>query len=291
MTEETAASVSGPELSAAFQLGFFARYFDPDVLVEALDILQERIAQSMLRRLKQAVQASGGVGEDDNSFVTAADRALAPTDLHRTLYELGVAMGAYHLEQLRGVHSADASSVWDCIQRMPDRLIGLAGCLQELAEAANGSRNLPATLARISEPSAQMLKTDDQDQYLIGWRTIFSASPAWVQRAMIAHGYSSMVMFVLELSRELAEGRQADTNTAASSKERELSPGKQAIIDVIRAAGQRLTTDGVVDALAKAHGVASEGTTKVYLSELVSRRLLTNRQDVTPKGYGLPEWE
>ncbi|HXK37268.1 MAG TPA: BlaI/MecI/CopY family transcriptional regulator, partial [Candidatus Paceibacterota bacterium] len=69
------------------------------------------------------------------------------------------------------------------------------------------------------------------------------------------------------------------------------SNAEQNIMDVIRTAGRRLVTKEILAALREAHGAASEGTTKTNLASLVRRNLLTNRQDVTPKGYGLPEWE
>jgi len=70
-----------------------------------------------------------------------------------------------------------------------------------------------------------------------------------------------------------------------------LSGAEENIIDVIRAAGHRITGKEVLAELRKRHGAASEGTTKVTLASLVRRVLLTNRQDVIPKGYGLPEWD
>lgn len=69
-----------------------------------------------------------------------------------------------------------------------------------------------------------------------------------------------------------------------------LSPAERTIIDVISAAGSRMTTREVLDAIEVRNGVASEGTTKTVLSGLVRRKILTNRQDVKPKGYGLSEW-
>lgn len=81
-----------------------------------------------------------------------------------------------------------------------------------------------------------------------------------------------------------------DTNVV-SPEEPPLPPGQQAILDVIRKAGHRLTTFKVVAELEKAQGAASLGTTKVYLADLRRRKLLTNQQDANPKGYGLPEWD
>lgn len=70
-----------------------------------------------------------------------------------------------------------------------------------------------------------------------------------------------------------------------------LSEAEERIIGVIRSAGQRLVTKQVMAELRQVYGAASEGTTKVTLAGLVRRGLLSNRRDVRPNGYGLPEWE
>jgi hypothetical protein len=69
-----------------------------------------------------------------------------------------------------------------------------------------------------------------------------------------------------------------------------LSRLERAILDVIRARGERMTTMQIVAALETALDRAGEGATKLALAGLVRRELLTNRQDVRPRGYGLPEW-
>lgn len=69
-----------------------------------------------------------------------------------------------------------------------------------------------------------------------------------------------------------------------------LSASEQRIVDTIRSAGHRLTTTEIISALERDFGPTSEGTTKQSLAVLVRRELLTNRQDTTPKGYGLPDW-
>jgi len=70
-----------------------------------------------------------------------------------------------------------------------------------------------------------------------------------------------------------------------------LGAGERRIITVIHGAGHRLTTDAIMQKLETCYGPTSLGTTKMYLASLVRRQRLTNRQDVTPKGYGLPEWK
>jgi hypothetical protein len=70
-----------------------------------------------------------------------------------------------------------------------------------------------------------------------------------------------------------------------------LSESEQRIIDVIQQAGRRLTTSKILGELERRHGPASEGTTKATLSYLVRFGFLTNRQDVEPRGYGMPDWD
>jgi hypothetical protein len=69
-----------------------------------------------------------------------------------------------------------------------------------------------------------------------------------------------------------------------------LRPQQQEIVDVIREAGRRLTTDEVLQALQRNGKRRSEGTTKTTLAVLVQFGPLTNATDNYGRGYGLPEW-
>jgi hypothetical protein len=69
-----------------------------------------------------------------------------------------------------------------------------------------------------------------------------------------------------------------------------LRPQQQELLDVIREAGHRLTTEQVLDALNAKGKRRSEGTTKNILASLVQFGPLTNATDEFGKGYGLPEW-
>jgi hypothetical protein len=81
------------------------------------------------------------------------------------------------------------------------------------------------------------------------------------------------------------EGGHSATNP------RRFSPAEQAIMDALREAGHRMTTGQILQALEnRNNGIASEGTTKIYLAALVRRGALINRRDTDPPGYGLPEW-
>ncbi len=93
-----------------------------------------------------------------------------------------------------------------------------------------------------------------------------------------------------EADGEMKKGLDPPANRVHGSDKPRLSEAERNIIDVIEETGHRLITKRVLQALEEKYGAASEGTTKTTLAALVRRNLLTNRQDVIPKGYGLPEW-
>jgi hypothetical protein len=68
-----------------------------------------------------------------------------------------------------------------------------------------------------------------------------------------------------------------------------LSPAEREIVDVIRDVGHRMTTREILEML-EAKGPVSVGTTKQALAAMRRHRVLTNRSDTRPRGYGLPEW-
>ena len=63
------------------------------------------------------------------------------------------------------------------------------------------------------------------------------------------------------------------------------------IIEILRDAGHRMTGEEILAALEIRNGTASSGTIKIYLASMVGCGSLTNRKDVEPPGYGLPEWD
>ncbi|MHB9081059.1 MAG: hypothetical protein ACYC3X_26605 [Pirellulaceae bacterium] len=71
----------------------------------------------------------------------------------------------------------------------------------------------------------------------------------------------------------------------------ELNTSQQAIVDLLRTTGHRLTTTGILDGLSAAGLVVSEGMTKQTLAVLGQFGILTNSKSAKPPGYGLPEWE
>jgi len=82
-----------------------------------------------------------------------------------------------------------------------------------------------------------------------------------------------------------------ERRVAGSPDDARRSEANRKIVQVLREAGHRMTTKEILSALRDKHGDASEGTTKQHLAMLVQHKVLNNRQDVTPNGYGLPEWK
>lgn len=117
-------------------------------------------------------------------------------------------------------------------------------------------------------------------------------------RAMLAQELCRAVDRRLITRRELpgdetplsSEEVERSKRFRATAKVR-LSESEQRIVDVIQQAGRRLTTSEIMGQLERQYGPTSEGTTKISLSHLVRFGFLTNRQDVEPKGYGMPEWD
>jgi hypothetical protein len=100
---------------------------------------------------------------------------------------------------------------------------------------------------------------------------------------------------VAEFSRPNGLLVQSSIRAMASSRGLEgngrLNPRETLIVTVIRMAGRRLTTEGVLrelDRLPTPPG--GEGYTKQCLASLGNRGILNNRRDTNPPGYGFPEW-
>lgn len=95
---------------------------------------------------------------------------------------------------------------------------------------------------------------------------------------------------VIEL---MTDGTVCNTTDAKcrNSEEPLLNDAEREIIGVIRDAKRRMTTKEVLAKLEAKNGAVAQSTTKSTLATLVRRNLLTNRQDKTPKGYGLHEWD
>lgn len=62
---------------------------------------------------------------------------------------------------------------------------------------------------------------------------------------------------------------------------------KDAILAVLREAGHRLTTDGILERLARDGQSWGESTVKIKLAEMVEDDVLDNDARAKPRGYGV----
>jgi hypothetical protein len=98
------------------------------------------------------------------------------------------------------------------------------------------------------------------------------------------------IKLFLDQMRLLTKLRQSPASIGRTPRPGILSKSEVEIVEVIREAGERKTTDQILALLSRG-GPASEGTTKNGLAHLVRMGVLTNRQDVRQRGYGLPDWD
>ena len=71
----------------------------------------------------------------------------------------------------------------------------------------------------------------------------------------------------------------------------ELDGEEQEIVELLIRVGHRPTTTQILDEFYRAGKVKGESTIKGKLAQLTKRRVLVNRTDTKPPGYGLPEWD
>ena len=70
----------------------------------------------------------------------------------------------------------------------------------------------------------------------------------------------------------------------------DLTPCQEHCLEVLGAAGRRLTQSQIFAALAKHGYYDGESTVKLALAQLSRDGRLTKDPDGNPRGYGLPEW-
>ncbi len=70
----------------------------------------------------------------------------------------------------------------------------------------------------------------------------------------------------------------------------ELDPEEEEIVKLVMRVGRRLTTTQILDEFSAMGVIKAESTIKGKLAQLTKRKILVNRSDTSPKGYGLPEW-
>jgi hypothetical protein len=70
----------------------------------------------------------------------------------------------------------------------------------------------------------------------------------------------------------------------------DLDQEEEEIVKLIMQFGRRLTTTQILDEFSRMGVIKAESTVKGKLAQLTRRKVLVNRSDTKPKGYGLPEW-
>ena len=104
-------------------------------------------------------------------------------------------------------------------------------------------------------------------------------------------GYTYSLTFMLPSESLLADIMES-VSALSATPPAPADDEEQAIIDLIRSVGHRLTTSQLLSEFEHRGQIKAESTIKLKLGRMVRAGLLTNRQDVRPpKGYGLPEWD
>jgi hypothetical protein len=107
------------------------------------------------------------------------------------------------------------------------------------------------------------------------------SSAAWLEDLPITLGGWSRIESGMEsIFQDLSQADQLQANEGGPR----LSEIERRIVDIIRRANRRLTTNEI---LTKLGASVSVGMTKQTLANLVRNRSLDNRADVRPRGYGL----
>jgi hypothetical protein len=153
---------------------------------------------------------------------------------------------------------------WEYLSRLDSAILAIKRAAIEPSRT-DAERIGAAPMSKASEPSTVMPARANNDS------------------ALAASGSGRMAHTLPD-----APPTQVIDNTSRTDR---LSIAESNIISTIRENGRRITTTEILRALERKYGAASEGTTKTCLAGLVRRGLLNNRQDVTPKGYGLPDWK
>jgi hypothetical protein len=105
----------------------------------------------------------------------------------------------------------------------------------------------------------------------------------------IRWGYSFRVFnerFLSDLI-EAAHKTVARDISSALSLDRE----EQDIVDLLASVGHRMSTNEILGEFNRQGQIKAESTTKGKLAQLTKRKILNNRTDTNPKGYGLPAWD
>jgi hypothetical protein len=111
-------------------------------------------------------------------------------------------------------------------------------------------------------------------------------SPGWTRMRVIIENLSTHSVVELKLHpRSIAALPLPHPNNTVTP----VSGCRADILTVLHAAGQRLTTNRILDALEEAGMIHGESTVKMALAEMVRTGVLTNDNRAEPKGYAIAE--
>jgi hypothetical protein len=314
MVTPTARPQTGPSItttnskpSNVLKLGYYSRNIDLMELEAALADLADEIQPTVFFALTQAIQQLREhyrICEDERELLAAlapnigdmpvdledqasligrlqsfADRVLGPANPYRAWYDLGTALGDFAATTggLPRYHP-EASRIRDAIQALPVACLESVPVLQHFIERDRAGHK-PDTL--VEEALGAVLNAE-------------SCPEDGALTESVANGFLKAVVQSLNQpvrSNPERKDPAATVPTARSGATGRLTGREQEIVNIIQKAGHRLTGKQVLGELDREKGSASPGTTKNYLAALVRREKLTNRQDVEPRGYGLPEWD
>lgn len=167
------------------------------------------------------------------------------------------------------------------------------------------------------------MRTDDCNLRRMRWETIHSGERAAEPLEMLGHQTALLLPFVngtivghdacdsldslwRKLKPQLESAMAWLANPITSNRQfvvdgtqvtglqavpqMDLDGEEAAIVALLREVGYRLTTSQILSEFSKRNDVKAESTTKLKLSQLVRRKVLSNRSDSQPRGYGFPEW-
>jgi hypothetical protein len=121
---------------------------------------------------------------------------------------------------------------------------------------------------------------------------LFSAAVRLARRTYGESEHVEQVRIVTRSGAKLAVDVPRGWEPAApSASPLTSSPGCLAeVLATIVDAGKRLTRAALLAEMEKRDRTRAESTVSEALADLIRLGILDNRQDVNPKGYGLPDW-
>ena len=114
--------------------------------------------------------------------------------------------------------------------------------------------------------------------------------PQSIRVSLDAPGYHAAVELPPQPTGPPGPGEVQPAPQPAQPEAPDSSGCRADVLDALRAAGHRMTTTQLLAALERADKVWGESTVRMALARMVDSGELTNRSDVRPRGYGLPEW-